>query len=567
MKSTFIVLLLASGFSFCIQHALAQPVTDPTAAAPANHATNQPLNPTLQWLSLGVQFYNIDFARDSAFTDPVFDFNINANEEFLMIPGLEPNQTYYWRVRELTPAGTPPVWSSTFQFTTGHKLLTDPSATFTNFSVVANANGPLVPAQPAADESHGFPLQTELRQPDQNQQATTDAIWMIHTGGNRIPYYDGSTSDFVYRVARNDNSDFIGTYDWEWRFTGSTTCIRRFEDGGLVEAPFELWRIGIGTPNDTSDDVRMTCWILEEAINAGTDPLVFDLGGDHMMSDGDDDPYTDWIYWVVPDDETPGQAGYEADLALMQAGTYPIGQEISPGQEALARTVLVNLDGGATPPYTADLPEAGTIFRIETNKQDSLLSYPIPSAPLDRAVSQPDLVTLRWNPPPGYNRYEVQVAPTPRLDTLSRDSIILIRDNPWHVATGLSSGASYYWRVRAIRDNFFTAWSDIMAFTVGTEVDVEDEMIPFPNEVELKANFPNPFQHATTISFRLSKPTPVRLTIYDLLGRRVQTAIDGAYNAGEHSALLDASGLIPGVYIYQLETANHRITKRMILIR
>jgi hypothetical protein len=98
--------------------------------------------------------------------------------------------------------------------------------------------------------------------------------------------------------------------------------------------------------------------ICEAACGAGTDELVYDIGGDHAISGGANDPATDWIYFYAPADMSPGQAGYDAFFA----GTGDVGGEI------LTRIVLVALDAGSAPPYPAELPEEGTVFRLVTTK-------------------------------------------------------------------------------------------------------------------------------------------------------------------------------------------------------
>jgi hypothetical protein len=232
--------------------------------------------------------------------------------------------------------------------------------TFTGFYVVENAAGPLAVPESAAADYAGYPVPGL---PGGAQQATTDARWLIHTGGD---YYD--FEDFRSRVVRA-TPPF--PYDYEWRFTGTSLCLdlNAYLDGmddPIIEVPFELWRIGYGTPDDVSDDVRMTCQILEGPDGeGGNEQGVCDIGGDSPVSDGDDDPYSDWVYVNVPEDDTPGEAGYLADVEDMRNGGHP-------GAEVLGRLVLVNLDGGNAPPYATALPETGTVFRITTGPRPYL---------------------------------------------------------------------------------------------------------------------------------------------------------------------------------------------------
>jgi hypothetical protein len=181
-----------------------------------------------------------------------------------------------------------------------------------------------------------------------------------------------------------------GVYDSS--LGGGSIGIRAFQDDYPTWVPFELWRIGVGTPTDPSDDIRMIVGHLDNADDSTynleswgcvTDPLRSAAAGEHSASGGDNDPYTDWIYWYFPVDSTPGQSGYQTKAAQMLAGTYDYADP-----EVFARTVLVSWNGhlldsqvdtlltGDTltvpPVFIQDLPEPGTIFRISTFKPNAL---------------------------------------------------------------------------------------------------------------------------------------------------------------------------------------------------
>jgi len=88
-----------------------------------------------------------------------------------------------------------------------------------------------------------------------------------------------------------------------------------------------------------------------------------------------------------------------------------------------------------------------------------------------------------------------------------------------------------------------------------------------PKEISLSQNYPNPFNPATTIIFMLPESGTVKLTVFDLLGRRVKTLINGYKDAGFQSVNFDASLLSSGVYFYRLETGGKAETKRMVLLK
>jgi hypothetical protein len=65
--------------------------------------------------------------------------------------------------------------------------------------------------------------------------------------------------------------------------------------------------------------------------------------------------------------------------------------------------------------------------------------------------------------------------------------------------------------------------------------------------------YPNPAHTSATLVFELFEPGRVKLTVYDLLGRPLQTLADAFLARGEHHYEVDTSGLASGLYLYRLE--------------
>lgn len=94
-----------------------------------------------------------------------------------------------------------------------------------------------------------------------------------------------------------------------------------------------------------------------------------------------------------------------------------------------------------------------------------------------------------------------------------------------------------------------------------------------PRQFRLGQNYPNPFNPSTQIDFELMSPGRVELDVYNLLGQKVSTLINGHHAAGRHSIVWngrsDGGGNAPsGQYYYRLKTdENTAETRRMILLR
>ena len=86
-----------------------------------------------------------------------------------------------------------------------------------------------------------------------------------------------------------------------------------------------------------------------------------------------------------------------------------------------------------------------------------------------------------------------------------------------------------------------------------------------PLSYSLSQNFPNPFNPSTLISYQIAKAGPVRLTVYDILGRQVATLVDAVQEPGSHEARFDAGNLASGMYVYRLQTNGFMQQRKMIL--
>ena len=96
-------------------------------------------------------------------------------------------------------------------------------------------------------------------------------------------------------------------------------------------------------------------------------------------------------------------------------------------------------------------------------------------------------------------------------------------------------------------------------------VGVEDDVL-LPVTLSLEQNYPNPFNPSTTISYTLPTSASVRLTVYNNLGEPVRTLIDRAQAAGRHTVDFEAGDLPSGLYMYELRTADSRLTRKMMLL-
>ena len=85
--------------------------------------------------------------------------------------------------------------------------------------------------------------------------------------------------------------------------------------------------------------------------------------------------------------------------------------------------------------------------------------------------------------------------------------------------------------------------------------------------IELGQNAPNPFSGSTLISYRVAKPGPVILRVYDLRGHLVRELFGQASDTNLQQLTLDARDLASGVYSYSLEANDQKVWKRCIIVK
>lgn len=105
-------------------------------------------------------------------------------------------------------------------------------------------------------------------------------------------------------------------------------------------------------------------------------------------------------------------------------------------------------------------------------------------------------------------------------------------------------------------------------FSVNEIISIDSELSSnLIRDYELFANYPNPFNPATTIEFALSKEEDISLVIYNILGEKVEILLNGQQSAGYHKVTWNASNVPSGIYFYRLQAGIFVETRKMVLLR
>ncbi|MBD3290515.1 PQQ-binding-like beta-propeller repeat protein [candidate division KSB1 bacterium] len=112
---------------------------------------------------------------------------------------------------------------------------------------------------------------------------------------------------------------------------------------------------------------------------------------------------------------------------------------------------------------------------------------------------------------------------------------------------------------------FVAADDKIKVFRNSPVTKLESE-IENPQISALQQNFPNPFNPDTKIRFHVEQPSRVELTVYNLIGQKIETVTDQFYQAGVYEVQFNAKGLASGIYLYRAKIGTQEFTNKMIVL-
>ncbi|MBF8296747.1 MAG: hypothetical protein HW389_3292, partial [Bacteroidetes bacterium] len=115
-------------------------------------------------------------------------------------------------------------------------------------------------------------------------------------------------------------------------------------------------------------------------------------------------------------------------------------------------------------------------------------------------------------------------------------------------------------------------FDDFTVQKVGTTTAVNGTDSNIPKVFDLSNNYPNPFNPSTNIQFAVPHEQNISLVIYNILGQRIRTLVQGIHPAGQYTLTWngkDDTGrtVDSGVYLYRLETGSIALVKKMLLMK
>ena len=217
-------------------------------------------------------------------------------------------------------------------------------------------------------------------------------------------------------------------------------------------------------------------------------------------------------------------------------------------------------------PFPVDLKVSsdGSLYYLARNSGGSTgivgkIQYapiiPIQLVSFTATVLNPNEVRLDWTTLTETNNYGFEVQKSPgavnNYQTIPNSFVpghgTTIQPHSYSYTDVTASSGLWLYRLKQIDLDGTVHYTEGVQIDVPTSVDEK----PVPTVFALDQNYPNPFNPSTVIEFAIPQETHVRLEVYNVIGQRVATLVDGVRRVGYYAVPFDATGLASGVYFYK----------------
>jgi len=146
------------------------------------------------------------------------------------------------------------------------------------------------------------------------------------------------------------------------------------------------------------------------------------------------------------------------------------------------------------------------------------------------------------------------------LNQLADDNQVLLVNKLTKVMTSISKNETVSLKITEPLSSF-----DVYVGSTSYLDEIKSQLLP--ESFTLEQNYPNPFNPTTVIRYSLSESASVRLEVFDILGRKVQTLVNTKQQAGWYTFDFNGTNLASGVYLYRLQAGNFVKIQKMTLVK
>ncbi|HEY9167078.1 MAG TPA: FG-GAP-like repeat-containing protein [Candidatus Kryptonia bacterium] len=514
----------------------------PTLVSPTDGSTGVSTHPILKWnVSGGSTSYELQVSKDSLFASTDFDrSNLTATSQ--EVTGLFQGTTYYWHVQASDSNGSSG-WSKMAIFTTFSYPASIQVSTKYNPPTTMDSSSYQIIGLPGITDIPIGNLMSGKEGPDWKAYYNNGAnqnYYVEYNGTSAFNFEPGRAfwilSRNSFSVSQNASTVLIDTAD--------SHPISIHSGWNLISDPFE----------------KSVSWSSVQAMNGTSQPIYAFSNGSYSQPDTME-PYQGYYFY----NDTAGSQlripyVYSSSVAAASKPADPKGQSV-------------------------------TLAICESNKSQTSITVGVRSS---TAFDDANM----FAPPGEFQRARICVVDSTipagwkELVRDYRDTIGAGQQFDFYVTnkTGKSLnlmpkiglGLSQYevylidkdllrsYNLKDSEQISIPAYNKLKNYSIliGGKLFIDAKLAAFlPKGFMLYQNYPNPFNPVTVIRFEVPKAEHVLLTIYDVLGRKVETLVDGNISPGYYEFPFDGTRLSTGVYFYRLSAGSFKQVKKMLLLK
>lgn len=216
---------------------------------------------------------------------------------------------------------------------------------------------------------------------------------------------------------------------------------------------------------------------------------------------------------------------------------------------------------------------------------------PIPPTGLSTSINA-DVATLSWGPGDDLETAATALSYSVRVGTSPGSSDIFTADansetgkrwlfGPGNVGQNLSWTLRdlpiglYFWSVQTIDNSYigstFSEEGQFSILTSGKVSTATTSGADLPEKIRLHPAYPNPTFTTTTFVYDIPKATPVEITVFDAIGKRIKTLVNAFSTGGTHRVSWNgdtASGnkVGAGVYFVRMRAGEHVFSQKIVIL-
>ncbi|SVC44280.1 uncharacterized protein METZ01_LOCUS297134, partial [marine metagenome] len=167
-------------------------------------------------------------------------------------------------------------------------------------------------------------------------------------------------------------------------------------------------------------------------------------------------------------------------------------------------------------------------------------------------------VILDWDPIVDAEFYKIERSIDAEFTTDVEPSVLQTNT---HTDIDLEWDTEYFYRVSAYVSGLWADYSNVLSVTL-EYVNIAGAN-DIPTVYKVHQNHPNPFNPVTTLRYELPQDAMVNITIYDMMGRQVNSLVNGSQTAGYRTIQWNAANdrnepVSAGLYLYTIEAGKFR---------